>query len=83
MERESYRYGLGERDRLDGNRGGPAGGWMNNRCQRACFVLWLVSNTRTFGIHTCASMWALAARDGAFLVMAIHGWWLWGAKLHK
>ena len=55
------------------------GGWMNNRRRRACFMLWLVSNAITFGIHAVAGMWALAARDGAFFVMAIHGWLLWRA----
>jgi nicotinamide riboside transporter PnuC len=53
------------------------GGWMNNRRRRACFAMWLVSNAITFGIHSAAGMWSLAARDGAFFVMAIHGWWLW------
>jgi nicotinamide riboside transporter PnuC len=53
------------------------GVWLNNRRRRACFVLWLVSNAITFGIHAVAGMWPLAVRDGAFFVLAVHGWWLW------
>jgi len=59
------------------------GGWMNNRRRRACFAMWLVSNAITFGIHSAAGMWSLAARDGAFFVMAIHGWWLWRDRRGK
>jgi nicotinamide riboside transporter PnuC len=59
------------------------GVWMNNRRWRACFVLWLISNAITFGIHTAAGMWPMAARDGAFFVMAIHGWWMWRAGVKK
>ena len=54
------------------------GVWLNNRRRRACFVLWLVSNGITFGIHAWAGMWSLAVRDLAFFVLAVHGWWLWG-----
>ena len=57
-----------------------AGVWLNNRQRRACFILWLISNALTFVIHTAAGMWPLAARDGAFFVLAIHGWWLWGVS---
>lgn len=57
-----------------------AGVYMNNRRQRACFILWLVSNAITFGIHVAAGMCSMAARDGAFFVLAIHGWWLWGRQ---
>ena len=59
------------------------GVWMNNRRRRACFALWLISNAMTFGIHAVVGMWSLAARDGAFFVMAIHGWWLWSGKQNK
>lgn len=57
-----------------------AGVWMNNRRRRACFILWLVSNALTFGIHSCVAMWAMAVRDLAFFVLAIHGWRLWGSR---
>lgn len=59
------------------------GVWMNNRRRRACFVFWLISNAMTFGIHTCAGMWSMVARDGAFFVMAVHGWLLWRNREDK
>jgi nicotinamide riboside transporter PnuC len=59
------------------------GVWLNNRRRRACFALWLVSNSMTFLLHAIAGMWPLAARDGAFFVLAIHGWWLWTAQSQK
>ena len=59
------------------------GVWLNNRQRRACFVMWLVSNSMTFIIHAVAGMWSLAARDGAFFLLAIHGWWLWAGRLNK
>ncbi len=60
-----------------------AGVWMNNRRRRACFALWLVSNAITFGIHAAAGLWPLAARDGAFFIMAIHGWRMWSDGSRK
>lgn len=56
------------------------GVWMNNCRRRACFVLWLISNGITLGIHAAAGMWPIAAHDGAFFIMAIHGWCLWGRR---
>ncbi len=53
------------------------GVWFNNKRSRACFAMWLVSNTMTFTIHVAAGIWSLASRDFAFFVLAIHGWWLW------
>jgi hypothetical protein len=52
------------------------GVWFNNRRSRICFGLWLVSNAMTLGIHAAAGLWPLAVRDGAFFLLAIHGWWL-------
>lgn len=57
-----------------------AGVWMNNKRQRACFLLWLVSNAITFVIHVGAGMWPMAVRDLAFFVLAVHGWWLWSSR---
>ena len=53
------------------------GVWFNNRRLRVCFALWLISNAMTFTIHAASDLWSLAARDVAFFVLAIHGWWLW------
>lgn len=57
-----------------------AGVWLNNYRRRSCFLLWQISNVITFIIHAMAGMWAMAARDGAFFIMAIHGWKLWSSK---
>ena len=57
-----------------------AGVYLNNRRRRACFVLWLVSNAMTLAVHFYVAMWSLAVRDLAFLMLAIHGWWLWGSR---
>ena len=54
------------------------GVYLNNRRRRACFVVWLISNAMTLGIHVAIGMWSLAARDVSFFVLAIHGWMLWG-----
>ncbi len=59
------------------------GVWLNNRRRRACFALWLVSNTMTFTIHAWAGLWSLAARDGAFFVLAVHGWLLWSGRINR
>ena len=57
-----------------------AGVYLNNRRRRACFVLWLISNAMTLAVHFYVGMWSLAVRDLAFLMLAIHGWWLWGSR---
>jgi nicotinamide riboside transporter PnuC len=54
-----------------------AGVWMNNKRLRACFILWMFSNALSLGVHAAAGMWSMAVRDGAFFVLAIHGWRLW------
>ena len=59
-----------------------AGVVMNNRRVIWCFPIWLVSNILSAGLHAHAGLWAMVARDGAFFVLAIHGWYLW-AKTHK
>jgi len=55
-----------------------AGVILNNRRLRLCFVLWLISNTLTLGIHAETAVWSLVARDAIFLVLAIEGWIKWG-----
>lgn len=59
------------------------GVWLNNKKFRVCFIFWLASNAVAFGLHAWVGMWAMAARDGAFFIMAIHGWRLWGKKTDK
>jgi len=57
---------------------GVAGVLFNNRRLRMCFILWMVSNALSAGIHACAGMWSLMARDAVFFVLAIEGWIKWG-----
>jgi nicotinamide riboside transporter PnuC len=52
----------------------------NNARLRWCFLIWLVSNGLSAGLHVHAGMWSLAARDAVFFVLAIQGWYLWGRK---
>jgi len=44
---------------------------------RACFVLWLASNTLSAGLHFATGMFALGARDVVFFALAIHGLRSW------
>lgn len=57
-----------------------AGVLLNNWRIRGCFVLWVVSNAASAGLHVAGGMWSLAARDIVFLVLSIHGWFMWGQK---
>lgn len=57
-----------------------AGVILNNHRLRFCFVLWIVSNAMSLAIHLDAGIWSLAARDGAFWLLAIHGLWRWGRE---
>jgi len=57
-----------------------AGVVLNNNRLRVCFLVWLVSNAMSAGLHVHAAMWPLAARDLVFMVLAVHGWWCWGRK---
>ena len=57
-----------------------AGVILNNHRRRECFLLWLVSNAASTGLHLAAGMWALTARDAAFFALAIYGWYAWGKK---
>ena len=54
-----------------------AGVVLNNRGRRACFAIWLISNTLLLGIHANVGIWSLAARDGVFIFLAIQGWHYW------
>ena len=57
-----------------------AGVILNNRRVRFCFVLWVVSNTLSMGLHANAGMWSLAFRDLVFLVLAFQGLYMWRKK---
>jgi len=53
---------------------------LNNRRLRACFLLWMISNALTGGLHLYSGLWKLSARDVVFFVLAIEGWVRWGKK---
>jgi nicotinamide riboside transporter PnuC len=53
---------------------------LSNRKNRACYLLWLFSNSATLLIHAYAGIWSLAARDLIFLALAVEGWILWRPK---
>ncbi len=52
----------------------------NNRRLRVCFLVWMVSNALTAGIHAHSGIWSLLVRDMIFFVLAIEGWIKWGRK---
>jgi nicotinamide riboside transporter PnuC len=54
-----------------------AGVVLNNYRMRSCFWLWLVSNAISAGLHVDAGLYSLAARDGVFLILAVHGLRQW------
>ena len=53
---------------------------LNNRHNRKCFWIWLVSNALSCAIHIYLGVWSLAIRDFVFLILAVEGLILWGRK---
>ena len=53
---------------------------MNNRLVRHCFLLWMVSNLLSAGLHVSVGLWSLTARDIVFFVLAVEGWLMWGGR---
>lgn len=51
---------------------------LNNRKRRECFAIWLLSNGIALAVHAYIGVWSLAARDLAFLGLAVEGWYRWG-----
>jgi nicotinamide riboside transporter PnuC len=58
-----------------------AGVLTNNRRLRVCFLLWMISNALTAGIHAYMGIWSLLVRDAIFFVLAIEGWIKWGQPI--
>ena len=52
----------------------------NNRRLRWCFLVWMVSNTLSAGIHAYSGIWTLLVRDVIFVILAIEGWVKWGKR---
>ncbi|RKY08450.1 MAG: hypothetical protein DRP56_04145, partial [Planctomycetota bacterium] len=57
-----------------------AGVVLNNRMDRRCFWLWMVSNAISAWIHIHTGIYPLAVRDAAFLALAIWGLKNWSQK---
>jgi len=57
-----------------------AGVLLNNRQNRACFVLWMLSNLVFGYIHAEAGMISLVGRDIIFYLLAIEGFRKWTNK---
>jgi len=58
-----------------------AGVWYNNRLDRRCFYLWIVSNAISLLLHLAVGMFALAVRDLAFLILSIDGLRRWSKQI--
>lgn len=50
---------------------------LNNRRLRACFLIWIGTNAVSAAIHVAVGVWALTARDLAFLALAVEGYHRW------
>lgn len=59
------------------------GVFLNNRHNRFCFKLWLVSNLLSGIIHVYLGVYSLAARDAIFLILAVEGLMLWKNVHHE
>ena len=59
---------------------------LNNYRLKACFLVWLCTNSISAVLHVRGyalgdgAMLSLAARDLIFMLLAVHGWWAWGRK---
>ena len=59
---------------------GVLGVLLNNRKLRACFIVWMISNALSAGIHISSEIWSLFLRDAVFFILSIEGWLKWGKK---
>lgn len=53
------------------------GAWLNIKMVRYGFLLWVVSDILSIGLHVHAGMWGMAVRDVIFLGLAFHGYYKW------
>jgi len=64
--------------------GAIAGVVLNNLKNKLCFLVWLFTNAISCGLHVRGwvggdgAMLTLAVRDAVFLMLAVHGWVIWG-----
>ena len=59
------------------------GVFLNNHKLRSCFILFMISNAICGVVHTSTGLWTLVARDVAFFVLGIDGWYRWGRLCEK
>jgi nicotinamide riboside transporter PnuC len=53
------------------------GAWLNNRANKVCFLLWIISNTLSGGLHFHDGRFSLVVRDMIFLILAVLGYLKW------
>ena len=54
-----------------------AGGVANIRKHRVCFLLWGLTGLGWLTVALSYGIWAQAAREAVFTVLACVGWWSW------
>ncbi len=59
---------------------GVLGAVLNNRKLRVCFLIWMVSNTLSAGIHISVGVWSMLIRDIVFFILVVEGWFKWKKK---
>ena len=57
-----------------------SGVMLNNRLNRACFVVWMVSNAISAVLHVSTGIWSLVFRDVIFFALTIEGLYRWTVK---
>ena len=52
---------------------------LNNRLDRNCFYVWIISNAIVLVLHIKSGLWTLGVRDAIFIVLAVEGLIKWGS----
>lgn len=55
-----------------------AGVVMNAHRMRACFAVWMVTNTGWIVYNIRIAAWEPAALFAVYLALAVYGWFRWG-----
>lgn len=53
---------------------------LNNHRIRFCFLIWIFTNAAAGIFHVQSAQYGLLFRDLVFLILAVHGWFLWKKK---
>lgn len=51
--------------------------WLNARKVRLCFALWFVTNICWAFVNVAHEIYARAALDGVYALLAVYGWRNW------